>query len=264
MAKIPDILEKIVKHKHLEIKQDLSLISLYEIKQKALSDSDTRNFVTALTSKTTQRKNAVIAEIKKASPSKGVLREDFNVVEIAKSYEAGGASCLSVLTDKDFFQGENEFVQQAKNATNLPVLRKDFVVDEYQIYQARTIGADCILLIVAILTDEQLADFHKLATDLNMAVLVEVHNLEELQRALKLDLKVIGINNRNLRDFSVSLSVTFDLLKEVPQGVVIITESGILNKNDIQAMNEHEVFGFLIGESFMRAENPGKLLKEMI
>ena len=206
----------------------------------------------------------MIAEIKKASPSKGVLREKFDVVEIAKSYEAGGASCLSVLTDKDFFQGDNAFVQQAKNATNLPVLRKDFVVDEYQIYQARTIGADCILLIVAILTDKQLTDFHKLATDLNMAVLVEVHNLEELHRALKLDLKIIGINNRNLRDFSVSLSVTFQLLKEVPQNTLVITESGLLNKNDIQVMNEHEVFGFLIGESFMRAENPGKLLKEMI
>jgi indole-3-glycerol phosphate synthase len=264
MNKIPDILEKIVTHKRLEISQDLEKTTFDEMQQKAKSDIITRDFISALTKKTTNKQNAVIAEIKKASPSKGVFREDFHVANIAKSYQDGGASCLSVLTDVSFFQGHNDFVNQAKNATNLPVLRKDFIIDEYQIYQARTIGADCILLIVAILTDEQLTQFNTLAQSLNMAVLVEVHDLQELKRALKLNLKMVGINNRNLRDFSVSLSTTFELLKEVPKETIIITESGILNKEDITIMNEHQIFGFLIGEAFMRADNPGKLLKEII
>ncbi len=203
---------------------------------------NTRGFYQALASKVDKRQNAVIAEIKKASPSKGVLRENFNPVEIAKSYEAGGASCLSILTDRDFFQGDPQYLIKARAAVSIPVIRKDFIIDPYQVYEARAMGADCILLIVSCLNDKQLQTLSDLAQKLTMDVLVEVHDIEELQRALKLNLPMIGINNRNLRTFSVNLQTTIDLLAEITDDKLVITESGIMSKSDVAMMHEHNVF----------------------
>ncbi|NJD06961.1 MAG: indole-3-glycerol phosphate synthase TrpC, partial [Methylococcaceae bacterium] len=200
---------------------------------------------------------------KKASPSKGVLREDFQPAEIARSYEAGGAACLSVLTDRDFFQGCEDYLQEARAACALPVIRKDFIIDRYQVYEARAIGADCILLIAAALGDARMAELAGLATELGMDVLVEVHDAEELARVLPLGLPLVGINNRNLRSFEVDLRTTLDLLPHIPAGTIVITESGILQPPDVALMRQHGVHAFLVGEAFMRADDPGARLAEL-
>jgi indole-3-glycerol phosphate synthase len=207
--------------------------------------------------------SAVIAEIKKASPSKGVIRENFDPVEIARSYQSGGAACLSVLTDRDFFQGHEDYLVAARGACTLPVIRKEFIVDPYQVVEARAIGADCILLIVAALECQALASLHQQAVDMGMDVLVEVHDRDELERALKLDLELIGINNRNLRTFETSLDTTIELLDSIPGGCLVVTESGINNADDVALMRKHKVNAFLVGEAFMRAADPGQELKEL-
>lgn len=229
----------------------------------ARSASDPRAFIRALRKKIAAGEAGVIAEIKKASPSKGVLREDFDPAAIASDYAAHGAACLSVLTDIDFFQGADAYLQAARGACALPVLRKDFVVDPYQIYEARVLGADCILLIVAALDDAQLTSLYALATELGMDVLVEIHDAAELKRALRLDLDMVGINNRNLRTFETSLQTTIDLLKDIPEEVLVVTESGIHARADVALMREHDVHAFLVGEAFMRADSPGEKLAEL-
>ena len=216
----------------------------------------------SLNKKVKERQSGIIAEIKKASPSKGVLRENFEPVEIAKSYEDGGASCLSILTDRDFFQGDPLYLIKARAAVSLPVIRKDFIIKPYQVYESRAMGADCILLIVSCLEDDEIKHLSDLALSLNMDVLVETHDLNELRRALKLDLPMIGINNRNLRNFEVSLQTTIDLLSEISGDKLVITESGIASKADVELMHKNDVFGFLIGEAFMKHSNPGQKLKE--
>ncbi len=259
----PDILKKILVRKQEELAESICQIPLEEIKGRAADAPEVRGFVAAMQNRMQSGQSAVIAEIKKASPSKGVLRESFVPAEIAISYEVGGATCLSVLTDRDFFQGEPEYLQQARNACGLPVLRKDFTVDPYQVYEARAMGADCILLIVAALNDQQLAELSELARQLGMDVLVEVHDLPELERALKLDLPMIGINNRNLRTFDISLETTFQLMEKIPQETVIVTESGIMNHVDVKRMRSRGIHAFLVGEAFMRAEDPGRQLKAL-
>ncbi len=223
----------------------------------------TRGFYEALNNKSKRKESAVIAEIKKASPSRGVLRKDFNPIDIAKSYESGGATCLSILTDKDFFKGDNQYLIDAREAVNIPVLRKDFIIDPYQVYEARAINADCILLIASCLNDIQLKNLSDLAIELSMDVLVEVHDLDELKRALKLNLPMVGINNRNLRTFEVSLQTTIGLLKEINDNSLVITESGILTKQDVELMRVNEIYGYLVGEAFMRQDNPGRALQEI-
>jgi indole-3-glycerol phosphate synthase len=202
----------------------------------------------------------VIAEIKKASPSKGVLREDFIPADIAQSYAENGAACLSVLTDREFFQGQPDYLKQARASCDLPVLRKDFIIDAYQVYEARSMGADCILLIAACLPDAQMAELEAVARGLDMAVLVEVHEADELQRALKLKTALVGVNNRNLRTFEVSLDTTLAMLKDVPADKLLVTESGILQREDVQKMRAAGVHAFLVGEAFMRAPDPGEAL----
>lgn len=263
MSKIPDILEKIIKRKKEEVIERMENIDADKILKLAYADTDTRDFYQALKDKADKKQNAVIAEIKKASPSKGVLREDFNVAEIAKSYEQNGAACLSVLTDKDFFQGDDQHLIQARAAVSIPVLRKEFIIDPYQVYESRILGADCILLIAACLSDEQMEDFAMRAMAIGMDILVEVHNLEELHRTLQLRLPMIGINNRNLRNFEVSLDTTIELMKEIKDDTLIITESGILTSDDVGFMRDNGIYSFLVGEAFMRQNNPGKALKEI-
>ncbi len=259
----PTILKKILLRKEQEVVERRALVSASELENRIRDLSAPRGFVNALTEKIDQRKNAVIAEIKKASPSKGVIREDFDPVAIAKSYEKNGASCLSVLTDIDFFQGADEYLQRARAAVSIPVIRKDFIVDAYQVTEARAIGADCILLIVAALEKSQLHDFYQQASEIGLDVLVEVHNAEELALTLDLDTKLIGINNRNLHTFNVSLDTTFELLGSIPADKYVITESGILEKTDVAQMHNNSVYGFLVGESFMRAGDPGGKLAEL-
>ena len=205
----------------------------------------------------------MIAEIKKASPSKGVIRENFDPAAIAASYARGGAACLSVLTDVDFFQGADQYLQQARDACQLPVIRKDFIIDEYQIYEARVMGADCILLIVSALSEPQLNHLHEVALSLDMDVLIEVHDAAELTVALKLDNPMVGINNRNLHSFEVSLTNTYQLLEKIPDNRIVITESGIHSRDDVAAMRRQNVNAFLVGEAFMRSEEPGDRLSEM-
>ena len=258
----PDILKRIVKRKHEEIEESIKRVSVERMMELAKFGDKPRGFYNALATKAECGESAVIAEIKKASPSKGVLRKDFNPVEIAESYEEGGACCLSILTDRDFFQGDPQYLIRARAAVSLPVIRKDFIVRPYQVYEARAISADCILLIVSCLSDNELLTLSDLAKSLGMDVLVEVHDLEELQRALTLDLPMIGINNRNLRTFEVSLQTTIDLLSEVGDDKLVITESGILSREDVALMHENNVYGFLVGEAFMRHESPGQQLKE--
>jgi indole-3-glycerol phosphate synthase len=259
----PDILQRILATKQREIAERQRKVSFDALQQQAHHVSPPRGFVAALRRRVEQGGAGVIAEIKKASPSKGVIREDFNVVEIARSYQAGGASCLSVLTDSEYFQGHEVFLTQARSACSLPVIRKDFIVDPYQVMEARAIGADCILLIVAALDDEQLASLHAAARAQGMDVLVEVHDGDELERALQLDLELIGINNRNLRSFDTSLDTTIELLPRVPDGCLVVTESGIHTRADIKLMRDHDVHAFLIGEAFMRAPDPGKALAKL-
>ncbi|MCH1488514.1 MAG: indole-3-glycerol phosphate synthase TrpC, partial [Pseudomonadales bacterium] len=220
-------------------------------------------FVAAIQRKLAASQSAVIAEVKKASPSKGVIRENFDPAQIAVSYESGGAACLSVLTDIDFFQGANAYLQQARAACSLPVIRKDFIIDEYQVYEARAMGADCILLIVAALDDTQMQLLDQCARRLDLDVLVEVHDHSELLRALRLDNTLLGINNRDLNTFSTSLATTYDLLAHIPDDRIVVTESGIHTVDDVNAMREHEVNAFLVGEAFMRAKEPGQELRRL-
>jgi indole-3-glycerol phosphate synthase len=252
-----DILNKILAVKAQEVAAALSAKPLPVIRSEAQQALPARDFVAAIRSKIAAGQPAVIAEIKKASPSKGVIREDFHPAGIAQSYAQHGAACLSVLTDEQFFQGNAEYLKQARAACELPVLRKDFMVSEYQIYQARAMGADAILLIAAALSLKQMQAFEKLAQQLGMAVLVEVHDGKELEVALQLKTPLIGINNRNLRTFKVSLQTTLDLLEQIPADRIVITESGILAAQDVKLMRDHQVHAFLVGEAFMRAADPG-------
>lgn len=258
-----DILKKIVAVKHEEIAASLRKKSLEAVRADAESRVLTRDFVGAMRHKIDNGQSAVIAEIKKASPSKGVLRADFMSADIAQSYAEHGAACLSVLTDAQFFQGSADFLKQARASCDLPVLRKDFMVDPYQVYEARVMGADCILLIAACLDDAQMKDMEAVARSMDMAVLVEVHDAEELNRALKLKTPLVGINNRNLRSFEVSLDTTLGMLKDVPADRILVTESGILSSADVQKMREAHVNAFLVGEAFMRAADPGKALADL-
>jgi len=260
--KTPDILKRIVARKREEIDESINRIPIEKMIELTKCADKTRGFYNALATKTNNRQSAVIAEIKKASPSKGVLCEKFDPVEIAKSYENEGASCLSVLTDRDFFQGDPQNLIKARAAVSIPVIRKDFIIHPYQVYESRAMGADCILLIVSCLKDSELKTLSNLAISLTMDVLVEVHDLNELKRALKLDLPMIGINNRNLRNFDVNLQTTIDLLEEIGDDKLVITESGIKSRNDVALMHKHNVYGFLVGEAFMRQSDPGKQLKE--
>lgn len=259
----PDILNRILARKQQEISARQQTMSLDSLQQQGQEASAPRGFVAALKRRVEQGESAVIAEIKKASPSKGVIRENFDVVEIAQSYEAGGASCLSVLTDQDFFQGHEDFLVAARSACQLPVIRKDFIVDPYQVAESRAIGADCVLLIVAALDDETLAGLHQQARTLGMDVLVEVHNREELERALKLELELVGINNRDLRTFDTSLDTTINLLELIPADCLVVTESGIHSREDVTLMRQHDVNAFLVGEAFMRVPDPGQGLREL-
>jgi indole-3-glycerol phosphate synthase len=252
-----DILNKILAVKAQEVAAALSAKPLPVIRSEAQQALPARDFVAAIRSKIAAGQPAVIAEIKKASPSKGVIREDFHPAGIAQSYAQHGAACLSVLTDEQFFQGNAEYLKQARAACELPVLRKDFMVSEYQIYQARAMGADAILLIAAALSLKQMQAFEQLAQQLGMAVLVEVHDSKELEVALQLKTPLIGINNRNLRTFKVSLQTTLDLLEQIPADRIVVTESGILAAQDVKLMRDHQVHAFLVGEAFMRAADPG-------
>ena len=259
-----DILEKILRVKRQEVQAAKQLQSEEALLTQAKNRQDIRGFADALRQKIQAKQNAVIAEIKKASPSKGIIRADFQPKAIAESYAAHGASCLSVLTDEQFFQGADVYLQQARQACQLPILRKDFMIDPYQIIASRAMGADCILLIVAALSDAQLQELEACAFELGMDVLIETHNAEELARALRLKSPLIGINNRNLRTFEVSLQNTIQLLHDIPDDRLIITESGIHSRADVQLMNQHQVYGFLIGESFMRQADPGQALKALM
>ncbi len=262
-----DILNQIVATKRDEVAAAKKKVSLEAMRADAESRVLTRDFVGALRAKIAAGQAAVIAEVKKASPSKGVLRADFIPADIAQSYAEGdgrvSAACLSVLTDRQYFQGSADYLKQARASCDLPVLRKDFLVDPYQVYEARAMGADAILLIAACLDDAQMADFEAIARGLDMAVLVEVHDRDELQRALKLRTPLVGVNNRNLRTFEVSLNTTLDLLPDLPPDRLPITESGILSRADVQTMRAAGVNAFLVGEAFMRAEEPGLALAEL-
>ncbi len=259
----PTILKKIIARKHEEVAERLQKIPLAEQQARAKAQAPARGFVAAIERKLKAGEAAVIAEIKKASPSKGVIREVFYPEEIARSYEKGGAACLSVLTDVDFFQGSDEYLQQARSACKLPVLRKDFTVDPYQVWEARALGADCILLIAAALSEAQLQELNACAREAGLDVLVEVHNAEELYAALKLDNKLVGINNRDLHTFNTTLNTTYELLPVIPDDRIVVTESGILKIDDVKAMRGHGVNAFLVGEIFMRADDPGMRLLEM-
>ncbi len=258
-----DILNRIVAVKRDEIAAARRLRDETSLRREAEALGGQRDFVGALRAQISAGRAAVIAEVKKASPSKGVLREHFVPAEIAASYERGGAACLSVLTDVQFFQGSTEYLMQARAACTLPVLRKDFMVDAYQVFEARAMGADCILLIAACLEDAQMADLEAQALALGMAVLVEVHDGAELDRALRLKTPLVGINNRNLRSFEVTLDTTLGLLPRVPKDRLLVTESGILGPDDVKRMRDADVHAFLVGEAFMRAADPGVALRQL-
>jgi indole-3-glycerol phosphate synthase len=260
---VSDILNRIVAVKRDEIAAAKALRPLAALRRDAETLGGQRDFVDALRARIAAGQAGVIAEVKKASPSKGVIRDPFVPAEIAASYARHGAACLSVLTDQQFFQGHVDYLQQARAACALPVLRKDFMVDAYQVFEARAMGADCILLIAACLDDAQMADLEAAAFALGMAVLVEVHDGEELDRALKLKTPLLGINNRNLRTFDVTLDTTLGLLPRVPAERLLVTESGILGRADVQRMRAAQVHAFLVGEAFMRAPDPGVALAEL-
>ncbi len=262
MSETPTVLRKIITRKWEEIAERKQQVSLVDLKIRAAEQSVARGFVTAIEKKITMGKPAVIAEIKRASPSKGIIREHFVPAELARSYELGGAACLSVLTDIDFFQGADSYLQQARAAVSLPVIRKDFLVDEYQIYEARALGADCVLLIVSALDKFKLKELNTLAQAIGLDVLVEVHDESELDIALELPNKLIGINNRNLHSFDVNLETTYKLLHKIGSEHIVVTESGILVPADVQAMRAKQVNAFLVGEAFMRAEDPGIALSQ--
>ena len=255
-----DILNKIIATKQIEVEAAKIAKPLAQVQaeaEAAMINNPVRDFVASIRAKIAHQQSAVIAEIKKASPSKGVIRADFNPAEIAQSYAIGGAACLSVLTDVEYFQGSAEYLRQARAACKLPVLRKDFMIDPYQIFEARAMGADCVLLIVAALELKQMQALELLANELGMAVLVEVHDADELELALQLDTPLIGINNRNLRTFEVSLQTTLDLLKVLPEDRFVVTESGIFTPEDVKLMRDNDVQAFLVGEAFMRQPDPG-------
>lgn len=261
---LPTILENIIARKHAEVAERSARVSMAELERAARTADAPRGFAKAMLERVARKEAAIIAEIKKASPSKGVIREDFDPAAIAVSYANGGATCLSVLTDVDFFQGSDAYLQQARAACNLPVLRKDFMVDPYQIVEARALGADCVLLIVSALEDGQMAELASVAKDFNLDVLVEVHDGDELERALTtLDTPLVGINNRNLHTFEVSLDITLDLLPRVPRDRLLVTESGIVNRADVELMQVSDVHAFLVGEAFMRALEPGVELQRL-
>ena len=259
----PDVLQNILQRKAKEITERAARMPLHELSARVADAPPVRGFAAAIEAKIATGQAAVIAEIKKASPSKGVIRADFDPAAIARSYEAGGAACLSVLTDVDFFQGADAYLQQARAACALPVLRKDFTIDPYQMVEARVLGADCILLIVAALDDDRLAELSGQAMDLGMDVLVEVHDLAELERALQVPARLLGINNRNLRTFEVSLDTTLSLQDAVPRDRRLVTESGIIGPDDVRRMREAGVDAFLVGEAFMRDPQPGAALQRL-
>jgi indole-3-glycerol phosphate synthase len=260
---VADILKKIIATKTQEVAAAKIAKPLHVLRAEAEAMPPVRDFNRALRAKINAGKSAVIAEIKKASPSKGVLRENFHPAEIAASYAKHGAACLSVLTDKQFFQGDTEYLKQARAACEIPVLRKDFMIDEYQVYEARAMGADCILLIVGALSLSQMKELEALAHTLQMAVLVESHDGSELKKALRLKTKLIGINNRNLRTFDTKLETTLDLLPSIPADRLVITESGIFTPDDVARMRDKGVNSFLVGEAFMRADDPGMELARL-
>ncbi|PXX99766.1 indole-3-glycerol phosphate synthase TrpC [Halomonas sp. LBP4] len=259
----PTILTRILARKDEEVAERSRAVPEQELLRLAGEQDAPRGFVAALERLIAEGDPAVIAEIKKASPSRGVMREDFHPAEIAASYAKGGAACLSVLTDADFFQGHEDFLVEAREACSLPVIRKDFITHGYQVSEARAIGADCILLIAAALDDVQMADLHRQAVELGMDVLVEVHDVLELDRALKLDLSLVGINNRDLHTFDTRLETTLELLPRIPAGVTVVTESGIHTQADVLRMREHDVNAFLVGEAFMREDDPGEALRRL-
>ncbi len=263
MTHTPDILKTILAKKAEEVARRKTGMSISNLEEIAAGVERPRGFYNLLQSKVQAKKPAIIAEIKKASPSQGVIRENFQPIIIAQDYAMNGASCLSVLTDKAFFQGSEAYLQMVRERCPLPVLRKDFMIDPYQIYEARALGADCILLIVAALEDSLMHELSDVATKLGMDVLVEMHNADELQRALTLDTKLMGINNRNLRTFETSLQTTLDLKAEIPSDRMVITESGIHTQADVQLMLDNDVYAFLVGEAFMRAESPGQKMREL-
>lgn len=263
MSGTPDILKKIMRRKVEEVGVRSGYLPLERLAARLDAMPPPRGFADALIAKLDAGLPAVIAEIKKASPSKGVLREDFRPAEIAASYQRGGAACLSVLTDVDFFQGSDAYLQAARTACSLPVIRKDFIIDPYQVYEARAMGADCILLIVGCLADGRLRQLNGLARDLGLDVLVEAHDRDELERALAVPGRLIGINNRDLRSFQVSLDTTLELLNAIPADRILVTESGIHTRDDVARMRRHDVNAFLVGEAFMRAEDPGSMLAEL-
>ena len=257
------ILDTILARKQEEVAERRERVSLFELKARLASAPPVRGFAAAVEAKIAAGLPAVIAEVKKASPSKGVIRADFDPAAIARSYEVGGAACLSVLTDVDFFRGSDAYLQQARAACSLPVLRKDFIVDAYQLHEARVLGADCVLLIAAALDDAQLSEFAFIAGELGMDVLVEVHDLDELERSLPLPARLLGINNRNLKTFEVSLQNTLGLKPMVPADRVLVTESGILAPADVALMRDAGVHAFLVGEAFMRQPDPGAALQAL-
>ena len=258
-----DILEKIIATKRRELNAALQAAPLFAVRAAAESMPKARDFIGAIRAKIAAGNTAVIAEIKKASPSKGVIRADFNPAEIAKSYELGGAACLSVLTDVEYFQGSADYLKQARAACNLPVLRKDFMIDAYQVYEARAMGADCILLIAAAIDLVKMRELENIAHNLGMAVLVEVHDGDELELALQLETPLVGINNRNLRTFDVTLQTTLGLLDRLADDRIIVTESGIFTVDDVKLMRDNNVHTFLVGEAFMRQPEPGVALAKM-
>jgi len=258
-----DILNRILARKSEEIAANRLAVPIDRIRQQLATASTPRGFIKSLQEKQASGLAAVIAEIKKASPSKGVIREDFDPAQIARSYAKGGAACVSVLTDRDFFQGHDDYLLAARDACSLPVLRKEFIIDSYQVFEARVLGADCILLIVAALDDDALTKLYALSGELGMDTLVEVHDQSELERAMRLDLDMIGINNRNLHTFETQLSTTLDLLDQIPGGCLVVTESGIHSSEDVKLMRDHGVNSFLVGEAFMRAHEPGSELRAL-
>lgn len=258
-----DILNKILATKMVEVASAKAKLSMADVKALALLQPKPRDFIGAIRAKIAAGNAAVIAEIKKASPSKGIIRADFNPAQIAESYEAGGAACLSVLTDIEYFQGCVDYLKQARAACNLPVLRKDFMIDAYQVYEARAMGADCILLIAAAIDLAKMRELEAVAHALGMAVLVEVHNGEELDLALQLETPLLGINNRNLRTFDVTLQTTLDLLPHIEKDKIVVTESGIFTKDDVALMRNNNVHTFLVGEAFMRQPEPGAELAKV-
>ena len=263
MNQTPDVLKRILEQKAVEITERSQRLSLRALSSQIADMPPMRGFVAAIETSLRANRPAVIAEIKKASPSKGVIRENFVPAEIAQSYQKGGATCLSVLTDEQFFKGADSFVQLAKDACNLPVLRKEFIIDPYQVYESRKIGADCILLIVAALGDALMLELYQLADHLGIDVLVEVHDRDELERALSLGCRLIGINNRNLHTFATHLETTLSLLPHIPADRIVVTESAIHTRADVQLMLDNDVKAFLVGEAFMRCAQPGEKLAEL-